>query len=273
MGAGAAAVGAPGTAVPGAAAPAPRVSCRGLSKRFRHFEERVTSLRELIARRALGRPIPEGRPVFHLEDLSVDVAAGEAITIVGGNGSGKSTALRLIAGVYEPTTGTVTIRGKLTAMIELGVGFHPELSGRENIRLYAAVMGMAPRTLATRYDDIVEFSGVAAYIEEPLKYYSTGMQARLAFSVAIATDPDVLLVDEVLAVGDFEFRERCIDFFEGFLARGGTLVAVSHDLELVRTLCSRAVWLDRGRVRMDSDVESVALAYVDAVGLDRRVLE
>ncbi len=254
-------------------APEVRVSCRGLSKRFRHFEERVTSLRELIGRRALGHRIPEGRPVFHLEDLSLEVASGEAITIVGGNGSGKSTALRLLAGVYEPTSGTVEIRGRLTAVIELGVGFHPELSGRENIRLYAAVMGMSPRELAGRYERIVEFSGVEPYIDQPLKYYSTGMQARLAFSVAIATEPDVLLVDEVLAVGDFEFRERCIDFFEGFLARGGSLVAVSHDLELVRRLCRRAVWLDRGRVRMDADVESVARAYVDAVGLDRRVLE
>jgi lipopolysaccharide transport system ATP-binding protein len=250
-----------------------RVSCRSLSKRFLHFEERVTSIRELIARRALGQPVPEGRPKFHLRDLNLDVGAGEAITLVGGNGSGKSTALRLMAGVYEPTSGTVSVRGRLTAIVELGVGFHLELSGRENIRLYAAVMGMAPGDLAERYDDIVAFSGVAPYIDEPLKYYSTGMQARLAFSVAVATDPEVLLVDEVLAVGDFEFRERCIEFFAGFMARGGTLIAVSHDLDLVRTLCSRAVWLDGGVVRMESDVESVARAYVDAVGIDRRVLD
>lgn len=250
-----------------------RIACRGVSKRFHHFEERVTSLRELAHLRATGRPIPEGRPAFQLRDVDFDVAAGEAITIVGGNGSGKSTALRLLAGVYEPTSGSVTVRGRLTAVIELGVGFHPELSGYENIRLYAAVMGMTPGELADRYDQIVQFSGVADYMEEPLKYYSTGMQARLAFAVAVSTEPDILLVDEVLTVGDFEFRARCIEFFETFLAGGGTLVAVSHDLDLIRTLCSRAVWLDRGRVRMDSDVESVAKAYVDAVGLDQRILE
>jgi ABC-type polysaccharide/polyol phosphate transport system ATPase subunit len=157
-------------------------------------------------------------------------------------------------------------------MIELGVGFHPELSGRENIRLYAAVVGMSPPILAERYDDIVEFSGVARYVDEPLKYYSTGMQARLAFSVAVATRPDILLVDEVLAVGDYEFRERCIDFFHGFLAGGGALVAVSHDVDLVRRLCTRALWLEGGHVRMEADVETVARTYVDHVGLDASVL-
>lgn len=250
----------------------PRVSCRGVSKRFLHFENRVGSLRELISSRLAGQPPQFGRPVFHLKDLSLDVEQGEAVSIVGGNGSGKTTLLRVIAGVYQPTEGHVTVRGDVTAIIELGVGLHPELSGNENIRLYASVMGMSPSTLAERYDGIVEFSGVAPYLDEPLKYYSTGMQARLAFSVAVATQPDVLLVDEVLAVGDFDFRERCIDFFKGFLARGGTLVAVSHDLDLVRALCRRAIWLDEGQVRMDSDVETVARAYIEAADLDPSVL-
>lgn len=219
------------------------------------------------------RPVETGRPVFHLEGFNLEVAAGEAITIVGGNGSGKSTALRLLAGVYQPTGGQITIQGRLTAIIELGVGFHPELSGVENIRLYGAVCGLSPKLLMSRFDDIVEFSGVREYIDQPLKYYSTGMQARLAFAVAVATRPDVILVDEVLAVGDFEFREKCIGFFDSFLAAGGTMIAVSHDLDLVRTLCSRAVWLEKGRVRMDADVESVAAAYVDAIGLSPDVLE
>ncbi len=250
-----------------------RVSCRDLSKRFLHFEGRITSLPELVARRIARHPPSSNRPVFHLRDFNLDVAAGEAVTLVGGNGSGKTTVLRLLAGVYRPTTGTVTIRGKLTAIIELGVGFHPELSGDENIRLYAGVMGMSPRDLAERYDQIVDFSGVAAYLKEQLKYYSTGMQARLAFSVAVATRPEILLVDEVLAVGDYRFREQCIAYFREFLAEGGTLVAVSHDLELVRELCTRAIWLDGGRVRMEEDVESVARAYVREMGLDDEVLD
>jgi ABC-type polysaccharide/polyol phosphate transport system ATPase subunit len=238
-----------------------------------HFEERSTSFRELVLRTVLRRDVDTGRPVFHLEEFDLEVAVGEAITIVGGNGSGKSTALRLLAGVYQPTSGEIAIDGRLTAVIELGVGFHPDLSGTENIRMYGAVCGLTPRQLSERFDDIVEFSGVREYIDQPLKYYSTGMQARLAFSVAVATRPDIILVDEVLAVGDFEFREKCIAFFDSFLAGGGTLIAVSHDLDLVRTLCSRAVWLERGRVRMDADVETVAKAYVEAVGLSPDVLD
>lgn len=249
------------------------MSCRNVSKRFLHFEERSTSFRELVLRTVLRREIDTGRPVFHLEELDLEVAVGEAITIVGGNGSGKSTALRLLAGVYQPTSGEIRIDGRLTAVIELGVGFHPDLSGTENIRMYGAVCGLTPRQLSERFDDIIEFSGVREYIDQPLKYYSTGMQARLAFSVAVATRPDIILVDEVLAVGDFEFREKCIAFFDTFLAGGGTLIAVSHDLGLVRTLCSRAVWLERGRIRMDADVETVAKAYVEAVGLSPGVLD
>ena len=250
-----------------------RVSCRDVSKRFVHFEERATTLKELVWRKALGVAPGNGRPVFHLEDFNLEVAAGEAITIVGKNGSGKSTALRLLAGVYRPTSGTIAIDGRLTAIVELGVGFHPDLTGSQNIRLYGAVCGLTPRELADRQEEIVSFSGVEEYIDQPLKYYSTGMQARLAFSVAVATRPDIILVDEVLAVGDLEFRDRCISFFRTFLADGGTLIAVSHDLDLVRTLCDRAIWLERGRVRLEADVETVARAYVESVGMDPAVLD
>jgi ABC-type polysaccharide/polyol phosphate transport system ATPase subunit len=250
-----------------------RVACSGVSKRFLHFEDRATSIKEVLLRKVLRRPYDAGRPVFHLRDFDLEVRAGEAITIVGANGSGKSTALRLLAGVYRPTEGNIVIDGRLTAIIELGIGFHPELSGRENVRLYSAVCGLSPRQLEERYESIVEFSGVREYMDQPLKYYSTGMQARLAFAVMVATRPDIMLVDEVLAVGDFGFREKCIDFFGSFLEGGGTLIAVSHDIGLVRALCQRAVWLDKGRVRMDDDVEVVASAYVRELGLDPSVLD
>lgn len=239
----------------------PAVLCRGVVKRFYHYEHRTSSLRELFIRGVMRRPIHIRRACFSLADFNLAVAPGEAVALIGANGSGKSTALRLIAGIYTPTEGVVETRGRVTAVIELGVGFHAELSGAENIGLYAAVLGLGRRELARRFPGIVDFSGLGDFIHEPVKYYSSGMQARLAFSVAACVRPDVLLLDEVLAVGDRSFRERCLARLREHTAAGGAMVIVSHDLDTARELCTRAVWLDGGRTVLAGDVDEVAAAY------------
>lgn len=230
-------------------------------KRFHHYEHRTSSLREFFIRTVLRRPIHVRRAHFTLQGLDLEVERGESVALVGHNGSGKSSVLRLIAGIYEPSEGTVWVEGRLAAVIELGVGFHPELTGAENIALYASVMGLTRAEIRRRFADIVEFAEVGDFIDEPVKYYSSGMQARLAFAVAARVEPDILLIDEALAVGDQAFREKCMSFLRQFRERGGTLLIVSHDLDSVRDLCSRAVWLDHGRVRMSGEAREVIEAY------------
>lgn len=242
------------------------VACDRVVKRFYHYEHRTTSLRELFTRVLLRRPITVRRAEFSLVDFSLHVERGEAVALIGANGSGKSTALRLMAGVYAPTEGSIRTVGRLGAVIELGVGFHPELTGAENVALYSAVMGLSRRNARARFPEIAEFAGIGDFMNEPVKYYSSGMQARLAFAVAVCTRPDILLLDEVLAVGDQSFRERCFTFLEEFHDAGGTMVIVSHDLQSIRRLCSRAVWLEHGRIQMNGEVETVLSAYEDALG-------
>ena len=239
----------------------PAVVLREVSKRFYFYEHRTSSLREWFIRRVLRRPIHVGRAAFTLQDVDLTVGRGEAVALLGHNGSGKSTVLRLIAGIYQTSSGTVRTEGRITAVIELGAGFHPELTGAENIALYAAVLGLTRRELAEHYDEIVEFAAIPDLPDTPLKYYSSGMEARLAFSVAVCLQPDILLLDEVLAVGDQAFRERCLQRLRQHHARGGTLVLVSHELEQLRELCTRAVWLDQGRILMDGPIDMVLERY------------
>ena len=239
----------------------PAIVCRGVVKRFYYYEHRTSSLREVFRRTLRRRPLHVRRPTFVLQGFDLEVGRGESIALVGPNGSGKSTVLRLLAGIYAPTAGTVETRGRLGAVIELGAGFHPELTGAENVSLYAALLGIGRRGLAARYDEILDFAGIGDFISMPVKYYSSGMQARLAFAVAVAVEPDVLLLDEALAVGDADFRERSLERLRRFRARGGTLVAVSHDLESLDGLCSRALWLEAGRTVMDGEIGQVCAAY------------
>jgi ABC-2 type transport system ATP-binding protein len=240
---------------------APAVARRGVSKRFYFYEHRTSSLREWFIRRVLRRPIHVRRAAFTLRDVDLTVGRGESVALLGRNGSGKSTVLRLIAGIYQATGGTVETTGRITAVIELGAGFHPELTGAENIALYAAVLGLTRKELAERYDEIVEFAAIPDLPDTPLKYYSSGMEARLAFSVAVCLQPDILLLDEVLAVGDQAFRERCLERLRQYHARGGTLVLVSHELDQLRALCTRGVWLEEGRIVMDGEIDAVLARY------------
>jgi ABC-type polysaccharide/polyol phosphate transport system ATPase subunit len=245
----------------------PVIRVAGVSKRFRRTlpGDRLRTLKSALVGGLRTRDLPREETIPALEEVSFEVARGESFGLIGGNGSGKSTLLKLVAGMLRPTTGELAVDGRVAALIELGSGFHPEISGRENVYINGAVLGLSRRQIDRRYREIVEFSGLADFMEEPVKNYSSGMYVRLGFAVAIHTDPDVLLVDEVLAVGDEAFAHRCIRRIEEFLAAGRTLLLVSHSLDLVAELCDRVLWLDRGHQRLTGDPRRVVDAYRQAV--------
>ncbi|HKY23241.1 MAG TPA: ABC transporter ATP-binding protein [Vicinamibacterales bacterium] len=197
-----------------------------------------------------------------LQGVSFNVPAGKTYGVIGRNGSGKSTALKLVAGITKPTTGSVSVRGRISALIELGAGFHPEISGRENVFINGIMLGLTKREVARRFDEIVEFADMQEFIDAPVKTYSSGMYMRLGFAVAIHVDPDVLLVDEVLAVGDEGFTHKCLDKFGEFKRRGKTILLVTHALSLVERFCDEALWLDGGKVRGAGDPKRVVGAYL-----------
>ena len=240
------------------------VSCDSVVKQFRVYTHRTTSLREWFIRVMRRRPIHIYHADFLLSEFNLRVLPGESVALIGPNGCGKSTVLRLIAGIYSPTSGTIRTIGRVAAVIELGAGFNQELTGAENIELYASIMGLTREQLAKRYGEIVEFAGIPGFMNMPVKYYSSGMQARLAFSVAINIRPEILLMDEVLAVGDEAFQRKCLEHLQAFRRGGGTLITVSHDLETIRARCTRAVWLDHGRIRMAGEINEVVEAYLAA---------
>jgi ABC-2 type transport system ATP-binding protein/lipopolysaccharide transport system ATP-binding protein len=243
------------------------IQAQGLGKRYRLGEGRYATLREQIAgglRR--GRTQTDGaREIWALRDLDLEIDQGDSVGIVGRNGAGKTTFLKTVARIVRPTTGVVRVRGRVGALLEVGTGFHPELTGRENIFLNGVVLGMSRREVRQRFDDIVEFAGVERFLETPLKRYSTGMYLRLAFAVAAHIEPDVLIVDEVLAVGDAEFRQRCLGRMSEFGREGRTVLFVSHDIGAVGQLCQRAIWLDRGRVRSDGASHDVLGQYLSTM--------
>lgn len=199
-------------------------------------------------------------PFFALKHISFSIERGESLAVIGSNGAGKSTLLGLVAGIAQPDEGTVSVRGQVTALLELGSGFHPDLTGRENVRLNAALLGLSRKRTAEAFEQIVEFSGIRDFIDEPLRTYSTGMVMRLAFSVAINRDPDILLVDEVLAVGDAAFQAKCIEKIRDFRRAGKTLLCVSHTT-MIGQLCDRAIWLDHGELILNGPVGDVLEAY------------
>jgi ABC-type polysaccharide/polyol phosphate transport system ATPase subunit len=208
--------------------------------------------------RALRRRDEEFRA---LHDVSFEVARGETLGIIGDNGAGKSTILKLLSGVTAPTSGQITINGRLSALIEVGSGFHPELTGRENVFLSGSILGMRRREFADKLDRIIEFAGVRAFIDTPVKRYSSGMYLRLGFSIAAHLEPDILLLDEVLAVGDAEFQAKCIERVNQLHRHGRTIVFISHDLAAVERLCSRVVFLSRGRVLANGPAREVIAMY------------
>lgn len=238
-----------------------------LGKRYRLGEGALAyvTLRETLARRLRGRPAGangERREIWALRDVDLEIEEGEVVGIIGRNGAGKTTFLKSVARIVTPTTGVVRVRGRVGALLEVGTGFHPELTGRENVYLNGVILGMTRREVRARFDEIVEFSGVERFLDTPLKRYSSGMYLRLAFAVAAHIDPDVLVVDEVLAVGDAEFRRRCMGRMSAFGREGRTVLFVSHDTGAVGQLCRRAIWLERGGVRDDGPVHAVLDGYL-----------
>ena len=200
--------------------------------------------------------------LFHaLDDVSFDVRRGETVGLVGRNGAGKSTMLKILARITTPTTGEAWLRGRVGALLEVGTGFHPELTGRENIYLNGTILGMTEREIDAKFDEIVEFSEIGGFLDTPVKRYSSGMYVKLAFSIASSLDNDVLLLDEVLAVGDAAFRKKSLARMKDIAASGRTILFVSHSMPNIREICSRCIWFDRGRVRMDGPTAQVADAY------------
>jgi lipopolysaccharide transport system ATP-binding protein len=242
----------------------------GLSKLYRRTSSghQLRTLKSALLDGSLVRGLRPEESIPAITDVSFAVAHGEAVGLIGSNGSGKSTLLKIVAGILQPTQGTIEVDGRVAAMIELGAGFHPEISGRENIYINGAVLGLSRKEIDERFDAIVEFSGLADFIDEPVKNYSSGMYVRLGFAVAIHTDPEVLMVDEVLSVGDEAFAHRCLRRIQEFLARGKTLLLVSHSLQLIEEVCDRAIWLEKGTLRLDGHPRRVIDAYRESVAVD-----
>ncbi len=225
------------------------IKVSGASKRFIIRKEK--SLKERLVN--LGRSNRHKDDFWALRDIDLDITAGSTVGLIGPNGSGKSTLLKLIGGILQPTSGTVEHRGRLAALLELGAGFHPDLTGRENVYLNASILGLSRKQTDLFFDAIVAFSGIEQFIDTQVKFYSSGMYVRLAFAVAVHVDPDVLLVDEVLAVGDEPFQRKCMDRIREFQLEGRTIVVVSHSLDQVADLCDRAIVLENGVIQVDGD--------------------
>jgi ABC-type polysaccharide/polyol phosphate transport system ATPase subunit len=237
------------------------------SKVYRRYSRRhqFTTLKSALLSRSLIRDLRPDEIFAAVRDVTVTVPRGRTLGVIGRNGSGKSTLLKLVAGITKPTTGTVHVNGRVSALIELGAGFHPEISGRENVFINGIMLGLTKREIARRFDEIVDFAEMKDFIDAPVKTYSSGMYMRLGFAVAIHVDPDVLLVDEVLAVGDEGFTHKCLDKFAEFKRRGKTILLVTHALGLVERFCDEALWMDHGSMQAIGDPKRVVGAYITAV--------
>jgi lipopolysaccharide transport system ATP-binding protein len=242
---------------------------QGLAKQFRRYHaDRPRTLKEVLT-----HGFHKLRPVerfWALHEVSFRVASGQMLGVIGSNGAGKSTLLRLIGGVGRPTRGSIQVKGRIGALLDLGVGFHPELSGRENVFISGVVAGLTRREVAQYFESIVDFAELQPFIESPLRTYSTGMQMRLAFAIAVHTSPDVLLIDEVLAVGDVSFQHKCRERIAQFKAAGCAIILISHETTLIKALCDQALWLRGGRMVAHGTPEMVADQYLDDQGVETR---
>ena len=237
------------------------VQVREVSKRFRLYHERNQTLKSAILR---GRT-SKHEDFWALNDISFDVLAGETHGLIGSNGSGKSTLLKCLAKIYWPTSGTIDYRGRMASLLEVGSGFHLELSGRENIYLNGSILGMSKKDIDSKFDEIVDFSGVERFLDQPVKNYSSGMYVRLGFSIAINVDPDILVVDEVLSVGDEEFQRKSFQKFRELKKQGKTIILVTHAMPVVRDLCDSVTWLNNGVLQKSGPTQAVVDAYLDSV--------
>ena len=237
----------------------PAITAKDVSKHFKLPHEKHSGLKQVV----LNLGVNKGYEIQNvLHDISFSIQRGDFYAIVGRNGSGKSTLLKLLAGIYHPSSGRIGVHGKLVPFIELGVGFNPELTGRENVFLNAALLGFSQKETEAMYEDIVDFAELQAFMDQKLKNYSSGMQVRLAFSIAIRAQSDILLIDEVLAVGDANFQQKCFDYFEKLKRTGQTVVFVSHDMTAVKRFCTRAIYLKNGKIVQEGSPSDIADLYV-----------
>ena len=244
----------------------PAIELANVTKIYRRYSGRqFATLKSALLQRSILRDLRPSEVFPALTDVSFTVPKGSTYGVIGRNGSGKSTALKLVAGITKPTSGHVNVDGRISALIELGAGFHPEISGRENVFINGIMLGLTKREIQSRFDAIVDFAELREFIDAPVKTYSSGMYMRLGFAVAIHVDPDVLLVDEVLAVGDEGFTHKCLDKFAEFRRKGKTILLVTHSLNLVQRFCDDALWLDGGRSKASGDPQRVVDAYLTAV--------
>ncbi|MDA8218119.1 MAG: ABC transporter ATP-binding protein, partial [Dehalococcoidales bacterium] len=240
------------------------IKLEGVSKRFILHHERSRSFQEALVN--LFRRRNGSREEFWaLKNVSFEVRRGETLGLIGHNGSGKSTVLKLITRILEPTTGSIAVGGKVSALIEVGAGFHPDLTGRENVYLNGSILGIGRREMNSKLEEIIAFSELERFIDTPVKHYSSGMYARLGFSVAISVDPDILIVDEVLAVGDQSFQQKCIDRINHFRRIGKTMLFVSHSLPTVEKVCDRVIWLDHGLIMAEGAPRGITAQYASAM--------
>jgi ABC-type polysaccharide/polyol phosphate transport system ATPase subunit len=251
------------------------IEVRDVRKVYRRYGRRknFSTLKSALLSGSLFRDLRPDETFEALKDVSFDVPKGKTLGVIGRNGSGKSTLLKLIAGIGKPTSGSIRVDGRVSALIELGAGFHPEISGRDNVFINGMMLGLTKREIVRRFDEIVAFAELEDFIDAPVKTYSSGMYVRLGFAVAIHVDPDVLLVDEVLAVGDQAFTQKCLDKFAELRRRGRTVLLVTHSLDLVTRFCEQALWLDAGTMRAHGDPKRVIDAYLaDIAAMENRQL-
>ncbi|MBR3199002.1 MAG: ABC transporter ATP-binding protein [Bacilli bacterium] len=238
------------------------IEVKNISKDFVIYGDKANTLKEKVIRFRNNK-----KEVFHvLKNINLKINKGETVALIGVNGSGKSTLLKLISKIIYPSKGNISVNGKLTSLLELGAGFHQDFSGRENIYFNASIFGLSKKEIDSRVDDIIEFSELGDFIDAPVRTYSSGMYMRLAFSVAINVDAEILLIDEILAVGDQRFQDKCLNKMLELKNQGKTMVFVSHSAESVKFLCDRAVWLSEGKIKMDGETEHVLEEYIKECG-------
>jgi ABC-type polysaccharide/polyol phosphate transport system ATPase subunit len=250
------------------------VRLRDVSKRYLLDPKRPWRLRDIVAQPAslLGQ-VRAKRPFWALRDITLDVRHGQIVGIIGHNGSGKSTLLRILAGISQPTTGSVEIHGRYGALLDLGAGFHPNATGRQNAYLNALFMGLSKSEVKEKMDDIIAFSELGDFIDQPMRTYSSGMFLRLGFSVAIHVQPEILLVDEVLAVGDADFQEKCFDHFRQLKARETTIIIVTHNVDTLVDFADRVLLLEKGQVKLDGNAAHVVSQYIESLRRESPVME
>lgn len=235
------------------------IQVRNVSMHFNLMTERVDSIKEYVLKLIKGKLLYNDFIALH--DVSFDIYKGDILGLIGLNGAGKSTLLKILAGVLKPTIGTVQVKGRIAPLIEVGAGFDPELTARENIFLNGAILGYSRQFLESKFDEILDFAELRDFVDVPVKNFSSGMYARLGFAIATMVEPDILIVDEVLSVGDFRFQEKCEKRIREMIGHGVTIILVSHDSKLIKEMCSRVIWLEHGAIRKMGSTESICDEY------------